>query len=377
MGKMNVPLHALFNIFPGNSLDLVVLEETSIRDGSVNYVSRTRENNGVSARVKLLPDVEPFEAGLITVAGSGNSVLESFIQPEPFYTGYHVFVLRPKEKMTASEKLFYCYCIRLNQYKYGFGRQANRTLKNLLVPAEPPTWVSQVPNYEPFDPSPLINERIELDASDWSYFRLSDLFEIERGRGPRLNELTEQEGVPFVTSTDVNNGWSGVAPEPVHNGNVITVARNGSVGEAFYQPVSFASTEDVHVFNPKFPLNPYIALFLVTILKREKYRYNYGRKWGLQRMNETLVKLPATEDGNPDFLLMENYMKSLPFSSSLNDGQATGIRKVAQARNRKTSGLTDSELIEKYESGQAPMKQIMMAMLTTPPPDETKKTKKR
>ena len=134
-----LPLNKIFDIIPGNSLDLNILEQSDEdTDEKVNYVSRTRENNGISEIVKTIPEIEPFEAGLISVAGSGNSVLESFIQPSPFYTGFHVFILKPKKKMSDLEKLFYCHCIRQNQYKYSFGRQANKTLKDILVPAEIP-----------------------------------------------------------------------------------------------------------------------------------------------------------------------------------------------------------------------------------------------
>jgi hypothetical protein len=49
----------------------------------------------------------------------------------------------------------------------------------------------------------------------------------------------------------------------------------------------------------------------------EKYRYSYGRKWGIERMNESLIKLPVDNKENPDFEFMENYIKSLPFSVSI------------------------------------------------------------
>jgi hypothetical protein len=103
----------------------------------------------------------------------------------------------------------------------------------------------------------------------------------------------------------------------VHSGNVIGVNRNGSIAEAFYQPVPFCSTEDVHIFKPKFKINQYIALFMSTLIKREKYRYNYGRKWGIGRMKISKIKLPVASDGEPDFKFMEEYIKTLPFSKQI------------------------------------------------------------
>jgi hypothetical protein len=45
--------------------------------------------------------------------------------------------------MTNDELLFYCCCIRANQYRYSYGRQANRTLKQLQIPSRTaiPRWV--------------------------------------------------------------------------------------------------------------------------------------------------------------------------------------------------------------------------------------------
>lgn len=43
----------------------------------------------------------------------------------------------------------------------------------------------------------------------------------------------------------------------------------------------------------------------------------------------------------------------------------------------KRTGLSDKELIEKYESGAAPMKKVMKAMLNTSPPSATTKNKKK
>jgi len=104
---------------------------------------------------------------------------------------------------------------------------------------------------------------------------------------------------------------------PTHKGNTIGVNRNGSVAEAFYQPVPFCSTEDVHIFSPKFKLNPFIALFLTTLIRREKYRFGYGRKWGIQRMKTSIIKLPVTQEGEPDWAYMEHYIKTLPYSSQI------------------------------------------------------------
>lgn len=135
-----VRLEDLFEVQYGNSLEL---NKLTLNPNGINFVARTSQNNGVTARVQRLYDVEPREGMLLTVAGGG-SVLETFLQTEPFYSGFHLFVLEPKVPMAMDELLYYATCIKANQYKYSYGRQANKTLRDLLIPAFEcvPEWVN-------------------------------------------------------------------------------------------------------------------------------------------------------------------------------------------------------------------------------------------
>lgn len=121
----------LFEVRYGINIDLNKCEETDEADQeAVNYVSRTSENNGVTARVKLIEGKEPQVAGLITCAGGG-SVLSTFLQEEPFYSGRDLYLLIPKYSMSRRAKLFIITVIEANKYRYNYGRQANITLPNL------------------------------------------------------------------------------------------------------------------------------------------------------------------------------------------------------------------------------------------------------
>lgn len=120
----------IFEVIYGVNLELNALKRDP---AGINFVSRTARNNGVSARVKLVKGVIPLPAGCLTVAGGG-SVLETFVQPEPFYSGRDLYVLIPKEEISLQQKLFACMCIKANKYRYNYGRQANRTLRELRIP---------------------------------------------------------------------------------------------------------------------------------------------------------------------------------------------------------------------------------------------------
>lgn len=317
-------IEELFYIKYGNSLSLKDCE--SLANG-IPFISRGAKNNGVAARVKLLNNIKLNKSNTISVAVSG-SVLEAFLQKEPYYTGYHIFILEPKLELSDIEMLFYCMCIRTNKYKYNYGRQANRTLKNLIVPdtKDIPNYIYnyklEFPNNNPI----LKDNNFIINTNFWNDFIYSDIFrKPTRGKLVSIKDFSIGK-IPVVTSTEDNNGISDYLDIPdflLEEENTITIANNGSVGATFYQEKKYAATSDVSIMKLKdknVKLNKYIALFLVTVISKEKYRFNYGRKWGITRMEKTTIKLPAkfiNDKYEPDWEFMENYIKSLPYSISI------------------------------------------------------------
>jgi hypothetical protein len=311
----------LFISKSGINLTLADLEQCEKSDkDSIAFVSRSDYNNGISAFVKKIKNISPNDSNTISVALSGSSVLASFYQTEPYYSGYHLAVLTPRQKMTPIEMMFYAFCIKNNRYRYNFGRQANKTLKNILIPAEMPKEFStniSLDKLATVNKNCIINKTVELKTSKWKWFRYNELFILKKGK--RITKAHIIDGnLPFIAAIDGNNGIRQYIDNvPLHDGNTITVNYNGSVGIAFYQVNPYWASDDVNVLYPKFKLNRFIGMFLITLIRREIFRFNYGRKWYLERMQESKIKLPVTPKGTPDWKLMDNYIKSLPFSSSL------------------------------------------------------------
>jgi hypothetical protein len=302
-----------------NSQSLELLNCNQIDDG-ICFVARTEKSNGITARVEKLDNLEPMAAGAITVALSG-SVLSSFYQYEPFYTAYHVASLYPKKELTKEQMIFYALVIEQNKYRYSFGRQANKTLKNILLPDinELPDYVNKISisDYE-LKKEPVLNRMLELNTYNWKRFRYDEIFDIKKGN--RLTKANMIEGnINFIGASKFNNGLTAKISnsEHIHSANTITLSYNGSIGEAFYQSEPFWATDDVNVLYLKYKLNPYTAMFLCTLLPIEKYRWGFGRKWDKEMMQESTIKLPVTKDNIPDWQFMENYIKSLPYSKSI------------------------------------------------------------
>lgn len=318
-------INDLFTLQYGHSLELNRLEPSNAND-AINYVSRSARNNGVTARVRPIPGLAPMPAGTISVAlnGQGGAGV-AFLQPYPYYTGFHIMVLTAKKAMSEREKLWWVMCITANRFRFGFGRQANRTLKDLLLP-EPeaiPEWVNatNTDRYDGVNAPQSAPQVVALSTHLWQKFKLADLFEIRKGGMLKKSDFTEGD-VPYISASSMSNGQTArVGQKPNHAGGTISVSHNGSIAEAFFQPVPFWASGDINVLYPRgFTLTPAIALFLCTIIRQEKYRYNYGRKWRMELMRETVVGLPAGECGTPDFEFMERYIKSLPYSSQIEDG---------------------------------------------------------
>lgn len=218
------------------------------------------------------------------------------------------------------------------QFKYSYGRAvysseiARMIIKLPSTAVGLPDWDFMEQYIKSLNHKPLTTDNQggykshTLDVVSWKEFCVGDLFEVKKGKRLTSDEQTDGE-TPYIGAIDSNNGVANyIGQAAIHKGNTISLSYNGSVGEAFYQPKAFWATDDVNVLYFKeengIALNKYIALFICAVLRQEKYRYSYGRKWVLESMRSTIIKLPAKDD-KPDFDFMENYIKSLPYGDRI------------------------------------------------------------
>jgi len=309
-------LEEIFDLWYGVNLELINCEQ--VQNG-IPFVSRQSTENGIAGYVMSL-DITPNPTHTLSIAGSG-TVLSTFYHDYEYYSGRDVYIAKPKQNLTKEQMIYYACIIEQNKYRYNFGRQANKTLKDILVPDinELPDYVDKISisDYK-FEKKSVSDKKLKLETDNWKYFDIPELFKVYTSQEESAMNRTNGN-VPFISSTQFSNGISKYVDDtPTILENTITVARNGSIGSAFYQPVPYcASPDDVRIFEPKFELNKYIALFLITVIETEKFRYGYGRKFGTKRMKATKIKLPITCKGTPDWQFMENYIKSLPYSKGL------------------------------------------------------------
>ena len=323
---MTAPLDSIFNVEYGNKLDMNKMKQADPLSG-VAFVGRKgglEGHAGISGYVIPPAGIRPFPAGLLTVALGGSRLLSTYVQQRPFITAQNVAVLTPRSgDMSLKSRLFYAMCIRHNAFRYAaFGREANRTVGLIEVPTAIPDWVeeAELPSHEGL--AEAIDSPVELSGyAEWHRFRLRQLFEITRGKYfPAAEQFAGSTAV--VTASREHNGVSKYLDvKPRYSGGQLTVSRNGSVGEAFYQEDPFYATDDVFVLDPiDFELTPFRALFLTTVIRAERYRYSYGRKLRIPLLQDTVVRLPV-RDGLPDWEYMETVMRGLPFSAVLSENR--------------------------------------------------------
>jgi hypothetical protein len=258
----------------------------------------------------------------LTVA-LGGSPMSTFLQEEPFYSGRDVSYLVAKLPMTRETMLYYATCLQANRYRFSYGRQANRSLASLLIPAlsEVPPWVGSESMEEPGSlwqgvkdlsgPLPAAS-KLALLTRDWKCFTYDDLFKIDSGK-PLTKEEMQAGQTPFIGATEYNNGvTSYIGQAALHKGGVLTLSFDGSIGESFFQPDPFWPSEKVRVLTPRTAMSRDALLFILTLIRLEQYRYNYGRKWRLDVMKASKIRLPVTEQGDPDWFAMENVIRGCP-----------------------------------------------------------------
>lgn len=164
--------------------------------------------------------------------------------------------------------------------------------------------------------------KVLLNRNKWKEFEFSKVFRFERGK--RLVKLDQNDGsIAYISSTKINNGIDNYIAPPdymtIYN-NSMTINNSGSVGYVFYHTYDFVCSDHCTVISIKeksVTLNSLIAIFLKPIIESIRTKYNFAREISDSRLNRERISLPVDSKGNPDWNYMEDYIKSLPYSSSI------------------------------------------------------------
>ena len=124
-------LNDLFYLENGNKFDK---NKMTYNSPSVNFVSRTANNNGISDFVDKVLNIEPFPSGCLTLA-FGGSIGSCFLQDKPFYTGQNVGIIKFKDGVSSLSKIYIKIVIeKVCKNKFvAFGDEINKHFKTDLL----------------------------------------------------------------------------------------------------------------------------------------------------------------------------------------------------------------------------------------------------
>lgn len=307
------------------------LKKCNHTSGNKPYVSSTATNNGIDGFVGNTERVRVFD-DCLTIANSG-SVGSTFYHPYSFVASDHVTGLK-RPGLDRYAYLFLATIISRVCEKYSFNREINDDRlkrEKIVVPVDEQGNVDYgfmsafMKQKEIQILKPTIEKIMCLPNTQryngggnsihphWKPFQLSDIFVILPGKRLTKSDMTEGQR-PFVGASDSNNGitaWVDNTNESL-DANVLGVNYNGSVCETFYHPYECIFSDDVKRLHLKAGVDSkYIYLFLKTIILQQKCKYEYGYKFNEQRMLRQSILLPVSEDGNPDWVFMESFMRRL------------------------------------------------------------------
>lgn len=181
---------------------------------------------------------------------------------------------------------------------------------------------------------------MNLDICNWKPFLLGSLIgeeDIYKAKACAKIDLTvstekRETLIPFVSRTEDNNSVDCYVEsdeiQSIELGNAITVGDTTST--ISYQPNRFATGDHIIVIRAKW-LNAYTGLFIVSLLRRERYRYSYGRAYLMDALKQTKLLLPPLSDEEPDWKWIEAYIKTLhykPISTLVTSASAGELNTV-------------------------------------------------
>lgn len=153
------------------------------------------------------------------------------------------------------------------------------------------------------------------ESSEFKEFRTDELFSIMPTTSYKEYKddiiMREEGTTPFITTTISNNGVRGYSKlKPNNEGNVITASDTTTSESTFYQDKDFIGRSHVQKIEPRFRgFNRNIAMYIITVFRVSALgKYDYGNKFNRKRMGGTVLKLPVTSEGEPDFGYMERYI---------------------------------------------------------------------
>lgn len=316
--------HGLFEIVNSVAYHGKDVTETDSDDG-INYITRSKFNNGLKAKVVCLDKFKVNPAGTISF-GAENA--DFFYQTEPYITGnkmYYIDTVVLSERACRFLKSILEATFTAN-YSFSDGmipaRIYDECIKLPTTPNGDPDWdymESYMANLETkvADSLTLLQaakdvEKKKVDTREWREFRVGELFDAERGKVKNIQPLISG-ATPIIAAGAYNQGIAGMYEIDSAYKNRITVSCNGAgCGSTFYHPYEFNVNGDAITLVEKKCMPDRAKQFVVCILNATFTRkFSYEEKCSPQKALAEVMQLPIDKTGQPDWAYMEEYMRKV------------------------------------------------------------------
>lgn len=310
-------------------------------DTVLPYVTRTETNNGIARFISQVNlEYGKDKGGCISI---GLDTQTAYWQPVDFVTGQNIHVLR-SDKLNFFSYQFLTVILR-QQMKSKFNWGGNgATLSRLqklkiMLPVndtgEPDyqfmeDYIRELMDKKKKQYQEYVKQQIAelcgasddqqanwqsmIDFHDWEPFRIDTIFNILPGK--RLVAANSSPGNrPFIGALDNSNGVARFVSDKNKSldKNVLGVNYNGNgMVIGFYHPYECIFSDDVKRFHLKdHKDNPFILLFMKTVILMQKQKFGYLYKFNADRMAHTSIMLPISDTGQPDYDFMEAFGRKM------------------------------------------------------------------
>jgi len=303
-------------------------------EGQIPFIASGAINNGVMKCCKPKEGEALDKGNCITVSPVDGS---AFYQPMNFLgrggAGSSVLMLRGDD-LNFSRGQFIARMIQLTCSKYDYGHMGNqesikRERIRLPVSSKGTPDYAFMERYVEEKRKALLSkyktylkqritelgEHVEIPALEekkWGTFTVGSLFSIYSGRDIYAQERS-CGSTPYITSGSTNNGIGYFVgnDNDSRKQNVISVNRNGAVGEAFFHPYVALFGNDCRQIRLREEKDSEVYLFFTLCISTQKKAFGYSRKLGTSRLNCLKIMLPLTKTNTPDYSYMKQYMRNL------------------------------------------------------------------
>lgn len=295
----------LFNIVYGQK-EYHNKERLEGTEGKNILVSSKGQDNGIYGFFDI---PTKYKAPFITVQGYG-TIGHAFVQEYDCSVDDHMLILIPKGEMTLEELYQVAYQIRLTKWKYRYGRGITPD----RIEKQPILLVKSKLSYTQFTSQllPLTKKKTAVKIHQTKFVPLADLCNIERAYSLYMDETDRsEERVAYITTTEFDNGLGIFCNEqPIFKKGSLTVSLDGKSGLTFFQISDFISGEKTAVLTLKDSKNIGILFYIGAIIRIFSWRYNYGRKLSIERLNNIQIPMPLDKHGAYDLATLEAFVNN-------------------------------------------------------------------